>query len=356
MDARSPSRIAVDAMGGDHGPAVVVPGALSAARQVAGRARIVLIGDQPRVEAALASCGARPGDVELVHAPQNIDMCEAPATAIRRKPDSSIVVGCQMMKDGKVDAFVSAGSTGAVVAGALLLVGRLPGVARPGIASVFPTRRGTGLLIDVGANSDCKPLHLLQYAAMGRIYAQSVLGKSLPRVGLLNIGEEPSKGNELSQEAHKLLAEHTPGFIGNLEGRDLFEGAADVVVTDGFVGNVVLKMIEGFVPFWEEGIHGASRKDFTSRAGLWFLRRALRRWRRRFDYAEYGGAPLLGCQRVTVICHGSSSTHAVSNGVHVALRAVRDRIDERIHEELEREGALAPAESPPRPAREGAPS
>lgn len=343
-------------MGGDHGPAAVVPGALAAARQLAGKARVVLVGDQEAVRGAVERARPKGVDVDIVHAPENIEMCESPATAIRRKPASSIVIGCQMAKVGDVQAFVSAGSTGAVVAATLLIVGRLPGVARPGIASTFPTRRGVGLLVDVGANSECKPLHLLQYAAMGRIYAQSVLARSNPTVGLLNIGEEPSKGTELYQETHKLLAERTPGFVGNVEGRELFEGRADVLVTDGFVGNIALKMIEGFIPFFEHAIREDTRKDPRGAFGFFIARRAWRRLRRRFDYVEYGGAPLLGCRGTTIICHGASTSRAMTNAILVAYRAAYDEVDRRILEVLEREGAVAPAETAPRPAREGAPS
>ncbi len=336
-------RIAVDASGGDFGPAVVVPAAVQAARQLAGRARVVCIGDEVTIRAELAACGAASELVDVVHAPDNIEMCESPAAAVRRKPDSSISVGARLMKDGAVDAFVSAGSTGAVTAASTLVVGRLPGVARPGIASILPTERGVGLLIDVGANADCKPQHLLQFAAMGRIYAELVLGVPSPTVGLLNIGEEPSKGNELTQEAHRLLTAHEPNFVGNVEGRHVLEGRATVVVTDGFVGNVLLKTLESLRGVIGRVVREEIRRDWRAALGALLMKPALRGLSRRSNYQEYGGAPLLGCRGVVIICHGSSSSVAITNALRVAERAVKDRVPDRIAAEIERERAALDA-------------
>lgn len=330
-------RIAVDATGGDFGPSVVVPGAVDAARQLEGRATVVCVGDESAVRAALATSSAAEGLVEVVHAPRNIEMGESPATAIRRKPDSSIAVGARLMKEGAVDAFVSAGSTGAMTAAGTLIVGRLPGVDRPGIAAILPTLKGACLLLDVGANADCKPQHLLQFAAMGRIYARHVLGMSEVTVGLLNIGEEPTKGNELTLEAHELLAAHEPAFVGNIEGRHLLEGQATVVVTDGFVGNVVLKVLEGTRGILSGMVRDELRRDPRALLGAWLMKPSLKRVFKRFDYAEYGGAPLLGCRGGLVICHGSSSSLAITNAVKVADRGVRDRVSQRIQDEVERE-------------------
>jgi phosphate acyltransferase len=332
-------RIAIDAMGGDFGPSVVVAGVLAAARRLGPSAQLVCIGEESAVRAEIEKGGGASLGIEIVHAPENIGMDEAPAAAIRRKPNSPIVVGATLMKEGRVDAFVSAGSTGAVTAAATLIVGRLPGVARPGIATMLPSDRGVCLVIDMGANVDSKPQHLLQYAVMGRIYAEHVLGHDQPTVGLLNIGEEPGKGNELTQQAYELLAAHEPAFIGNVEGKHIFDGRATVIVTDGFVGNVVLKNLESFGGFLVRGFRDKIRNDLRAKIGAWLLRPALREFSRRFDYAEYGGAPLLGCRGVVIIAHGSSSSEAISNAVRVADRGVRDRIASRIQEEIEREQA-----------------
>jgi glycerol-3-phosphate acyltransferase PlsX len=344
-DARI-ARIAVDAMGGDHGPAVVVAGAVEAQRQLGDRAHLVLVGDEKLVLSELKRCGASPTDFEVVHAPDNIGMSEAPATAIRRRPESSIVVAANKMKRGEVDAFVSAGSTGAVAAASLMIVGRLPKVSRPAIASLLPHKKGMGLFLDAGANVDCKPNHLLQFAAMGKIYAERVLGQANTKVALMNIGEEPSKGNELSVAAHELLTHYEPAFIGNLEGRDIFEGKADVLVMDGFVGNVVLKVLESCGGFIAETFREAIASDLRAQGGAWLLKPALKEYWKRFDYAEYGGAPLLGCNGVIIICHGGSSAEAIKNAIRVADKGVEDGIPERIREEIEREDAEIHADQP----------
>lgn len=324
-------------MGGDFGPSVVVPGVLEAARRLGASTRLVCVGDESQVRAEIARHGGEALGLEVVHAPDNIGMDEAPASAIRRKPQSSIVVGAQLMKNGDVDAFVSAGSTGAVTAASTLIVGRLPGVARPGIATMLPSDKGVCLVIDMGANVDSKPQHLLQYAVMGRIYAKHVLGHASPTVGLLNIGEEPGKGNELTQQAYDLLKAHEPAFIGNVEGKHLFDGRATVIVTDGFVGNVVLKNLESFGGFLARGFREEIKSNLRAKIGAWLLRPALREFSKRFNYAEYGGAPLLGCRGVVIIAHGSSSSEAITNAVRVADRGVRDRISGRIQQEIERE-------------------
>jgi len=326
-------------MGGDHGPRVVVPAALEAKRQLGDRAHIMLVGRENRIRKRLDHLGARDDEIEVVHAPENIGMHEAPATAIRRKPDSSIVIGTKLIKDGAADAFVSAGSTGAVAAASLLIVGRLPKVARPAIASMLPMKKGIGLFMDVGANVDCKPKHLLQFAAMGRIYAERVLGLHDVRVGLINIGEEPGKGDELSVATHELLRQYEPKFVGNIEGRDIFESKADVLVMDGFVGNVVLKILESCAGFIASTFREAIEGDVRAKAGAFLLRPALREYARRFNYAEYGGAPLLGCNGVIIICHGGSSEQAITNAIKVADKGVADQIPDRIREEIEREDA-----------------
>lgn len=336
----TPARIAVDAMGGDHGPSVVVPGAVAAARTLEGRARLTLLGDEAQIHAELERHSYSEHEcapIEVVHAPENIGMDEAPAAAIRRKKSSPIVMGAQRMRAGEADAFVSAGNTGAVTTAGTLIVGRLPGVDRPGIATVLPTAKGVSLMVDVGANSDCKPQHLLQFGAMGRIYAERVLGVERAAVGLLNIGEEPKKGNELVQGAYQLLSDFEPAFVGNLEGRDVFAGKADVIVADGFVGNVVLKLLESFGGFLLRSFREEVRNDLRASVGGWLLRPSIREFSRRFNYAEYGGAPLLGCRGVIIISHGGSSVEAITNAVLVAERGARDRVPDRIEAEIERE-------------------
>ncbi len=335
-----PARIAVDAMGGDHGPAVVVPAAVQAMRRLGDRARVFLLGDETTLKDELARSRAaatlRSG-IEIVHAPEHIDMGEAPASAIRRKKHSPIVVGAEMMREGEVDAFVSAGSTGAVTAAGTLIVGRLRGVARPGIAAVLPTDRGVSLIVDVGANADCKPVHLLQFGTMGRIYAETVMGRKGATVGLLNIGEEPKKGNELSQQAYQLLLRHEPNFVGNLEGRDVFAGKADVIVADGFVGNVVLKLLESFGGFLLRSFREEVGSDLRAMLGGLLLKPSIRDFSRRFNYAEYGGAPLLGCRGLIIIAHGGSSEIAITNAIAVAERGTRDQVPQRIRDAIEKE-------------------
>jgi glycerol-3-phosphate acyltransferase PlsX len=326
-------------MGGDHGPSVVVPAAIEATRRLGDRARVFLLGDEAAIRAELTGTAYEEvaERIELVHAPENIEMGEAPSSAIRRKKNSPIVVGAELMREERVDAFVSAGSTGAVTAAGTLVVGRIPGVARPAIATMLPTERGASLLLDVGANSDCKPIHLLQFGTMGRIYAETVLGREKATVGLLNIGEEPKKGNELSQLAHQLLLKHESRFIGNLEGRDVFAGKADVIVADGFVGNVVLKLLESFGGFLLRSFREEVGRDWRALLGGMLLKPKIRDFSRRFNYAEYGGAPLLGCRGLIIIAHGGSNEVAITNAIAVAERAARDQVCERIATAIEKE-------------------
>lgn len=340
-------------MGGDHGVDVVVPGAIAAALRLGDGARIICVGDEGPIRAALERESATELPIDVVHAPENIGMDEAPAAAIRRKKNSSIVVGAELLRDGLADAFVSAGSTGAVTAASTLIIGRLPGVRRPGIAALIPTSQGVTLLLDVGANSDAKPAHLLQFAAMGRIYAHSVLGKTQPRVGILNIGEERGKGNDLTQEAWDLLEAHEPSFIGNVEGKHFFDGNADVVVCDGFSGNVVLKILEAFGAFLLGSFREEIEGNVRAKLGAGLLKPAIKQFVRRFDYAEYGGAPLLGCNGLVMISHGRSSAEAITNAVLAADRGVRDRISAKIREEIEREQREMEAGPDPGSAVEG---
>jgi len=322
-------RIALDAMGSDHAPAIEVEGVVEALKSLEGDFQIVLVGDRERVEAELRRHPDLPRErVEIVHATQRIEMGESPAQAIRRKPDSSIVVGLNLHKQGEVDAFISAGSTGAVMAGSLVILRPLPGVDRPTVGTVLPTRRGHILLVDGGANVDTRPQNLLQFAHLGAIYAQDLMGVDRPRVGLLNIGEEPEKGDERAVEAHRLLAASSLNFVGNVEGRDVIEQTCDVLVCDGFTGNVLLKFYESVATF----ILGLVRET----AGAQGMRLDLQRVERVLDYTEYGGAPLLGVNGVTIICHGGSPPRAIRNAIRVAKQAVEHQMVKHIQSRLAR--------------------
>ena len=327
--------IGVDAMGGDFGPSVVVPGAVMALREFAGRFRVVLLGDLDEVRYELGKLNALDLPIELVHAPERVEMDEPPATVLRRKPHSSLVIATQMQKEKKLDAFFSAGSTGAVVAVSLLGLGRLEKVSRPAIATIFPNRGRGCVVLDVGATADCKPVHLVQFASMGSCYAHDVLGLAEPRVGLLSIGEEASKGNELTVETHGLLAQGTGvNFIGNVEGRDILKGEVDVVVCDGFTGNVVLKLAESVLAHIVTSFRREVGRSLRSKLGALMLRPAFDRLRDQFDYAEYGAAPLLGVDGVIFIGHGRSSPRAIRSGLRTTATFVEQRVNEHIQELL----------------------
>jgi phosphate acyltransferase len=315
------TRVAVDAMGGDRGPDEVVAGALAAA---ADGIVPVLVGPK----------SLDPRGLDLIEAPDVIAMDEKPAEAVRAKPSSSLVVACRAVGDGRADAVVSAGNTGAMLAASLLELRRIPGVRRPAIAVTIPSRRKPTVLLDSGANADARPEDLLQFAHMGAVFAQEILGVADPVIRLLSIGEEPEKGNQLTLEAHELLAASELNFAGNTEGRDLLDGAADVVVADGFTGNVALKLLEGTI----KGVLDAFREEITATAtgklGGLLIRPAARRLRRRLDPDTYGGAYLLGLRGLAVIAHGNSSRRAVTNAIRLAARGVEhgvvDRLTERV--------------------------
>jgi phosphate acyltransferase len=312
-------RIALDAMGTDRHPVVEVQGAVQALRELPGDFQLLLVGDRARIEAELeGSPELESGRLEIVHASETVNPGEPAVTAVRRKQDSSIVVGLGLQKSGRADAFVSAGSTGAVMAASILLLRPLPFVDRPTVATILPTEREPLLLVDGGANVDCKPHHLLQFARLGSIYVEDVWQRRAPRVGLLNIGEEPEKGNELALEAHGLLAASGLNFVGNIEGRDVIHGKCDVLVADGFVGNVLLKFYESVTGFFM----GLVRTELERAGGTLDLESLFRT----FDYAEYGGAPLLGVNGVTIICHGGSTPRAILNAIRVATQAVETRM------------------------------
>jgi glycerol-3-phosphate acyltransferase PlsX len=332
-------RIAVDAMGGDHAPSAIVDGAVAAARHL--DVRILLVGSRARVHAALDShADWKRLDIHVVEAPDVIGMDESPVTALRRKPGASIRVAAACVADGRAAALVSAGHTGAAVMAAYGAFGTVAGVDRPALATTIPTRGRPAVLLDAGASVECRPQHLLQFAIMGGVYARVALGVARPRIGLLSIGEEETKGNELTREAHRLLKVAPVHFIGNVEGRELYSGVADVVVCDGFTGNIVLKTSEGLVDTVEALLGDELQGTFSSQVGYLLSRRAFRRFRKRVDYSEYGGAPLMGVAGLTIVCHGRSSAKAVRNAIAMAYRFVANDFNRRIEQEIQTLRAL----------------
>jgi len=326
-------RIALDAMGGDTAPGNPVAGAVRAAREFP--IEVVLVGQQPAIEEALASYANRPSNISVLHAPEIIGMDESPVASIRKKRQSSITVGVELLKTKAVEAFISAGNTGAVVSASTLLVGLLPGIERPGIAIVIPGVKGETLLIDVGANIDPKPLHLLQYGLMGDAYVRYVLGKSRPTVGLLNVGEEETKGTDFIKETHALLEASSVNFIGNVEGHDIFSGERDVIVCDGFAGNVALKTAESLAHAISTLLKRSLAKSPITRMGAWLARDAFLQLRQEIDYAEHGGAPLLGVDGVSIIAHGASTSKAIKNAFRVAHETVRQELNRHMTEAVE---------------------
>ena len=329
-------RIGIDAMGGDHGPEVVVQGACLALREMPGRFSITLIGDESIVRRALQQAGAKTLPIEVVHASDTIDMAEKAASAARRKSTSSVAVMAQLHKEGKVDAIFSAGNTGAVVATALLSLGRLESVSRPALAAFIPNASGGCVVLDVGANASCKASYLVQFAHMGAVYARYLLRRENPRIGLLSIGEEDTKGNELVFEALPMIrrAQHL-NFIGNVEGRDIFRGNCDVVVADGFTGNVVLKTAEGVAELLFKRIRAEVAGDPLAIFGTVLMRPALRRLMRQLDWEEHAAAPLLGVNGVCFIGHGSSRSKAIRSAIRTVADFVELRVNEHIREEIE---------------------
>jgi glycerol-3-phosphate acyltransferase PlsX len=332
--------IAVDAMGGDEAPRHIVDGALAAVRHF--DLGVLLVGRADAIEAELqrhqaSLMGAADTDrtrVRIVDAPDVVGMEESPSAALRRKPASSIRVAAGRVASGEASALVSAGHTGATVMAAHAAFGMLPGVDRPALAAVIPTRSRPALLLDVGASVECRPPHLLQFAVMGSMFARVVYDVAKPRIGLLSIGHEETKGNELTREAHRLLKAAPVHFIGNVEARDVYSGDADVIVCDGFTGNVALKISEGLVEMVEGLLREELSSTITNRVGSLFTRRALRHFRMRVDYSEYGGAPLLGVAGVTIVGHGRSSAKAIRNAVAMAYRFASTRFIERVGQEI----------------------
>jgi glycerol-3-phosphate acyltransferase PlsX len=323
-------RIVLDAMGGDHAPEVAVEGGVMAAREYG--TEVVLVGPQAVIEAELAKHDTAGLSLPVVHASQVIEMTDEPSMAARRKKDSSMVVGMNLVKNGEADAFTTAGNSGGALAAALFRLGRIKGIKRPALSTVFPTRKGLCFISDVGANTDCKPVYLLQFGIMGSAYADRVLGIPNPRVGIVSTGEEEGKGSILVKEAFKLLKESDLNFIGNVEGKDIPAGLADVVVTDGFSGNIVIKLSEGVVSLLMRVMEEEIKKRPAAVLGALLAKSALLEVKSRLDYSEYGGAPLLGVDGVVIVGHGRSNAKAIKNMVRVGKEAVEKGMLEAIKE------------------------
>lgn len=326
--------IAVDAMGGDIGPSVVVPGAIEAARQTG--AKILLVGNEAILDEHLSKCAPSGVDLEIVHAPEVAGMDEKPSDILRRKKNASIQVACRLVRDGAADGVVSAGHSGASVACGMFIMGRIPGVERPALASVLPTEKKPVVLLDVGATVDCKPYNIFQFGLMGSAFATDILAREKPVVGLVSIGEEEGKGNSQVKEAYELLKmAQNLHFIGNIEGRDIFTGDVDVAVCDGFVGNVALKLSEGLATSLGRVLkRELLSSGFIPKLGTFLAKSALKRFAKVVDYAEYGGAPLLGLKSISIVCHGRSNAKAICSATKMAVLFVEKRTNERLIETI----------------------
>lgn len=329
-------RIAVDAMGGDHAPGEIVPGCVEAVRTIQGVTRIMLVGDHAKIRHELEKCGSSPDEIEIVHATEVVEMGEAPALALRRKKDSSIGRAVDLVKAGEADAVFSAGNTGAAVAAATLKLRKLKGVDRPAIATVLPTQRHPFVLLDAGANPDCTAQMLCQFAVMGNVYAREILGVEKPKVGLLSIGEEDAKGNELTKQTFKTLQASHLNFVGNVESHDIFEGEVDVAICDGFTGNVVLKTGEAVARAMRRWLRDEFTASFIRKIGAAILKPAFNTIKERSDSETSGGAPLLGANGLVFIGHGSSSRRAVYNAVRVIRDSFQHDINHHITDDVAR--------------------
>jgi glycerol-3-phosphate acyltransferase PlsX len=325
-------KIAVDAMGGDFAPQNIVEGAFKAAKEHG--VKVVLVGDEDQVSKELSKYPTSKLPIYIHHTFHVVAMHDSPSTVLRRMKESSVKVAIDLEKDGQVNGVVSAGNSGAAMALAMFIFKKLEGVDRPAIATIHPAIKGSTVLVDSGGNVDCKPSHLVQFALMGDAYAKYILGEKEPRIGLLSNGEEEGKGNELTREVHKILSEMDINYIGYVEGRALNSGEVDVIVCDGFVGNVALKISEGL---WET-VHGIlkweAKDNLRAKVAYFFMRRAIRRLEKRFDYSEHGGAPLLGVNGNCVICHGASNAKAIMNAIVLAAGLAKNKLNEHLIQEL----------------------
>ncbi|WP_352419976.1 phosphate acyltransferase PlsX [Proteiniborus sp.] len=324
--------IAVDAMGGDQGLLATVKGSIEAIKELG--VNIILIGNEEKIKNEILKNNYCGSDIEIINAEEVITNDEEPAMAIRRKKKSSMVIGLNLVKEGSADAFVSSGSTGALLAGGLFIVKRIKGIDRAALAIPYPTKRGVSLLLDAGANTDCKAKYLQQFAIMGSIYTEKILNIGNPKVSLINIGTEEGKGNELSKEAYLLLRSSNINFVGNIEARDIPEGVADVLVCDGFVGNIILKLTEGLAMSIFSMLKDEFMSSIKSKIGALLLKSGFKKFKKRLDYTEYGGAPLLGTRGVVIKAHGSSDAKAIKNAIKQAKVFVENKVIEKIEDEI----------------------
>jgi glycerol-3-phosphate acyltransferase PlsX len=332
-------RIALDAMGGDFAPQATVEGAYLYQKETKKRNKLVLVGQRERLEKELARFGTwQDSNIEIFHASECIEMNESPTEALKQKKDSSIQVGIGLHKQGEVDGFVSAGNTGAQMAASLLNLGRISGVNRPAIGSFIPSEKGMIFIIDVGANADCKPINLLQFGIMAGIFVDHIYSNSNLSIGLLNIGEEEKKGNELTQAAFQLMKKELRGFSGNIEGRDILKGKVDIVVCDGFVGNIILKFAESVMGVLSKNFKRNLGSNLFINLGALLVKPAFSEMRRTYDYQEYGGVPLLGVNGISIICHGSSTAKAIKNALSVAEKMSLKKVNGHISETFKNRG------------------
>ncbi len=329
-------RIALDAMGGDRAPRVIVEGAIQALREYRDL-EVILVGDEKRVKKELSKYRTKGLSLSIIHASQVVEMDELPTTALRQKKDSSIMVSARLMKERKAQAIVSAGNTGAAMVATKVVLGTLEGIGRPTIATLMPHVYGVSILTDVGANVDCKPEHLFQFAIMGNTYAKEILGIEKPRVGLLSVGKEKVKGNELTRATYELLEKTSLNFVGNVEGRDIFKGSVDVIVCDGFIGNVVLKTAESLAETIQGMLKREIKKNLLRKLGALLSMGAYRALKKRVDYSEYGGAPLLGINGVCIITHGGAPALAIKNALRVAGEFINHKVNAHIIEAVKGE-------------------
>lgn len=321
-------------MGGDFAPANVVAGAIQALTESKSRFEVILVGREDEIKSELKKFNTNDLAFTIAAASEVIDMHDSPTTALKQKKDSSLIIGMTLHKEGKVDAFISAGNTGAVMSVATIILGRVRGVSRPTIGAIFPTEEGPCLIVDAGANVDCKPQHLLEFGMMGSIYVNYIFGYSNPKVGILSIGEEDSKGNESAIEAHKLLKSSKINFIGNIEGRDILNGKAQVIVCDGFVGNILLKFGESFLGMLKFKLRSFASKNLLNKIKVLSMYGTLKNVLKDFDYQEHGGVPLLGVNGIIIIGHGSSTPKAIKNMIFTAEKIAKKEINQQIAEAM----------------------
>jgi len=325
-------KIAVDSMGSDNSPYSEIEGAIQAAR--AYDVAVILVGKESLLGPLLKDAGGNGLPIEIRNATQVIAMDEPPTAALRKKRDSSIRIAADLVREKKASGLVSAGNTGAVMATSKMVLGSVPGVDRPALATILPTLTGHAVLLDVGANVACKPHHLVQFAVMGYLFSKKIIGVATPRVGLMSVGEEESKGNELTKEVHKTLKQLSLNFIGNVEGRDIYNGRADVIVCDGFTGNVALKTSEGLIEAVLKLLKDELSRNLQAKLGALLSQQSFKRLKKRLDFSEYGGAPLIGLRGVSIICHGRSSSNAIKNAVRVAKEFAKNQLNTKLEDEL----------------------